>query len=87
MTISASSSAMVFAAVAWSTSVLFERLLLVGVQVVVVLGDVVHGFGEELLAAVAELLCPERVREPLLAALERLVDGLGAGGEAALQAW
>ncbi len=65
--------------------VLFEVLLLLGVEVVVVLGHVGERFGEDLLAADAELLLPQAAFEPLLAALERLVDGLGAGGEAALE--
>ena len=46
MTISASSSAMVWAAVASSTSVLFEVLLLLGVEVVVVLGHVGQRLGQ-----------------------------------------
>ena len=65
--------------------VLFERLLLVGVQVVVVLGDVVEGLGEDSLPAVAELLLAEPAFEPLLAAAERLVDGLRAGREPPLE--
>ena len=51
MTISASSSAMVLAAVARSTRAFFEVLLLLGVQVVVVLGDVGERLGQRLPAA------------------------------------
>ena len=64
---------------------LFEGLLLVGVQVVVVLGDVVERLGQDRLAATAELLRTQPFGEPFLAAAERLVDGLGAGSEPALQ--
>lgn len=64
---------------------LFERLLLVGVQVVVVLGHVVHGFGAELLGPVTELLVAEPFGESFLPPFERLVDGLRAGGEPPLQ--
>ena len=86
MTISASSSAMVFAAVASIDELLFEGLLLLGVQVVVVLGDV----GQRLGQCAAGRGSPSfssrsRSFEPFLAALERLVDGLRAGGEPALQ--
>ena len=63
----------------------FEVLLLLGVEVVVVLGDIGERLGEDLLAADAELFLAKAAFEAFLAALERLEDGLGAGGEAALE--
>ena len=63
----------------------FEVFLLLGVEVVVVLGDIGERLGEDLLAADAELLLPHAAFEPFLAAFEGLEDGLRAGSEATLE--
>ena len=59
--------------------------MLLGVEVVVVFGDISEGFGENLLAAGAHLFLTEPAFETFSAALEGLEDGLRAGGEAALE--
>ena len=65
---------------------LFEVLLLLGVQVVVVLGDVGQGLGQDVAGRGRRASPPAAgVREPFLAAAERLVDGLRAGGEPPLE--
>ena len=85
MTISCSSSAMVLRGGGLIDEGFFEILLLLGVEVVVVLGDIGEGLGQDLLAANAQSFLAEAAFETFLAALERLEDGLGAGREAALE--
>lgn len=48
----------------------FQVLLLLGIKVVVILGDIGHGFGKELLTACAHLLFTESSFKALPAALE-----------------
>ena len=64
---------------------LLEVLLLLGGQFVVVVRYGAESLGERSRAAIPELLVAQAALEPLSASLERLVDGLGAGGEAPLQ--
>ena len=64
---------------------LFEFLLLVGGEVVVILGDGRDGFGKHLTATNAEFGIAQPVGEPAAASLERLIDRLGAGGEPPLE--
>ncbi len=63
----------------------FQVLLLLGVEVVVVFGNIGEGLGENLLATDTHLFFAEATFEAFSAALERLEDGLGAGGETALE--
>ena len=85
MTISSSSSAMVWAAVAWSTSVSSRFSCSSALRSSSSSGTSASVSASALLATDAELLLAQAAFEPLLAALERLEDGLGAGREAALE--
>ena len=63
----------------------FQVLLLLGVQVVVIFRHLLEGFGKNGLAAYTHPLFAQAAFEAFAAALEGLEDGLGAGGETALE--
>src|SRR5262249_41966491 len=63
----------------------FQRLLLLGIKIVVILGNVRQCFSQSATTTHSKFLLAQSNFEASLATLERLVDRLRAGGEATLK--